>query len=88
MGWFENTDDGRRRLLNIKIDNTDQLSQEGRPIQSAALYTLVATMGEVLPIDVAVETMLSRFDELHLASKDAVGSVLTPVMQNRISLFV
>jgi uncharacterized protein (TIGR04255 family) len=87
MGWFETGPDGKRRLLNLNVDNIDARRPDGQSIQTSNVYTLAVATNEALPAADSMEPLFTSFEDLHDASKQAVASVLTLEMQKRISLF-
>ena len=86
MGWFD-IKDSRRRLVNLHIDTLDQAGEGGTLQKTAHVYTMTSTVGESFSPSEAATVLATRLDELHEVSKSAVGDVLSPTMQERISLF-
>jgi uncharacterized protein (TIGR04255 family) len=86
MGWFD-VEDGRKRLVNLHVDTNDQAAESGSPHRAANIYTMTATLNEAFPSADAATALGSRFSDLHALSKRAIGDVLNPAMQERISLF-
>lgn len=86
MGWFD-VKDGRKRLVNLHVDTIDQPTESGLLHRAANIYTMTATVNGAFPSAEAATALGPRLTDLHDLSKLAVGQVLNPAMQERISLF-
>lgn len=86
LGWFDEQLP-YRRLVNVHVDTLDHPQPDGGVWQTANLYTLTASAGEPMPLNLAIDSIEPMLDELHNLSKQSVQSLLSDSMQERISLF-
>jgi uncharacterized protein (TIGR04255 family) len=90
-GWFDNQEQGRRRLLNADITVGDAVFQN-QPRRAINIRTLEATQfllgqdGQPVDGPVSADDIFDLLEKHHHSLKDSLNNMLTPVAREMISL--
>lgn len=84
-GWYELPSYVGRRLVNINVDAVDLLQPGRSPVPSIGIYTMMqqdVRYDDTSNLKAPIETV----DQLHIALKQLLGSIIESSMVDRIAL--